>query len=105
MLTFIIANIVTIQWIALSIVGAFIGEFFRSTSCPVKFTVALAEFLASALFAFLFTTGAQELGVKSKALLSVISLYTGFIGYKVTSKHAKRIFDNFLAGVKMGTKK
>lgn len=105
MLTFIITNLEIIQIIILSLVGAFIGELFRSVACPVRFLPALAEFLASALFAFMFTVGARELGLKNKSLLAVLDLYTGFVGFRVTEKHARRIFNNFISVVTKDIKK
>ena len=100
MIAFILAHINTIQMIFLSLIGAFIGEFFRATcTSPTKVSYVIAEFLASALFAYILTVCAAEFGVKSKAILTVLPLYTGFIGYKVTSKYAKKIFDNILLGV------
>ena len=107
MLEFIMQSIDIIQIIILSVVGAFIGEFFRNVTGtnPLCFTKAVADFMASALIAVLLSLGAMEFVTKNKTLLAIISMYTGFMGYKVSSKYASKIWCTILDSILSNSKK
>lgn len=96
MYTFITENILVIQIIVMSIVGALTGEMFRASTSDITLFRFVANFMASSLMASILTLLAMEYSTKNKVVLSSLAIYSGYKGQKESSGLIKKIIDGLL---------